>query len=239
MSDINNGMFNTILNRNKPGVRPSYFNRIVGQLTAILQYGSKQRDPNIKIHKIERRKVEKPKPVYLSYEEQERLINEFNPILQPLIIFLCYSGARIGEAVTLLWQDIDMDKRTITFWTTKNGDFRTVPMHDRIYQTLRGINRERQGPVFLSTKQKPFRYFHTRSGDIMDKTHRRAVQRALGTNRRFKIHNWRSHWASTHALSGINDKKLMALGGWNDAKSVSHYIRLNPEHLRDDINKMK
>ena len=31
----------------------------------------------------------------------------------------------------------------------------------------------------------------------------------------------------------------MALGGWNDAKSVSHYIRLNPEHLRDDINKMK
>ena len=232
-------MFNTILNRVKPGIKPSYFNRIVGTLSAIVKYGSKQRSPNIPIQKIERRKVDKPKPVYLTYEEQERLIDEFNPILQPLIIFLCYSGARIGEAVSLLWKDIDMDRRTITFWTTKNGDFRTVPMHERIYQSLRSINRERHGPVFLSTKQKPFRYFYTRSGDIMDKTHRRAVQRALGPYRKFKIHNWRSHWASTHALSGINDKKLMALGGWNDAKSVSHYIRLNPEHLRDDINKMK
>jgi integrase len=239
LSDINNGMFNTILNRTKPGIKPSYFNRIRGTLTAILKYGSKQRSPNITIQKIEGRQVEKPKPVYLSYEEQERLINAFNPILQPLIIFLCYSGARIGEAVCLLWKDVDMDKRTVTFWDTKNGDFRSIPMHERVYESLRLLNREREGPVFLSTSLKPFRYFYTRLGNPLDKTHTRAVKSALGSHRKFKVHNWRSHWASTHALAGINDKKLMSLGGWNDSKSVSHYIRLNPEHLRDDINKMK
>lgn len=239
LSDINNGMFNKILNRVKPGIKPSYFNRLKNTLNAIRNYAGEQISEDITFPKIKGRKVEKPKPVFLSFEEQERLINAFNPILQPLIIFLCYSGARIGEAVCLLWKDVDMDKRTVTFWDTKNGDFRTIPIHDRIYESLRCINRERKGPVFVSTKQKPFRYYYTGSGDVMDQTHRNAVKRALGSHRKFKIHNWRSHWASTHALAGINDKKLMALGGWNDSKSVMHYIRLNPEHLRDDINKMK
>jgi len=239
LSDINNGMFNEILNRVKPGIKPSYFNRIRSCLVAILNYGSKQRSPNIAIQKIERRRIGKPKPVFLPYTEQERLIDAFNPILQPLIIFLCYTGARIGEAVCLLWKDVDMDKRTVTFWDTKNGDFRSIPMHERIYESLRLLNREREGPVFLSTSLKPFRYFYTRSGNPLGKTHSRAVEKALGKHRKFKVHNWRSHWASTHALAGINDKKLMALGGWNDTKSVAHYIKLNPEQLRDDINKMK
>ena len=241
LTDINNGMFNTILNRTKPGIEPSYFNRIKNQLNAIRKHGAKQvgDGETLILPKIYGRKVEKPKPVFLTYEEQEILINEFNPILRPLIIFLCYTGARIGEAVCLRWEDINMDKRTISFWKTKNGDFRTIPMHIRVYESLRMLNRPREGAIFFSTLNKPFKYFYTRSGDVMDQTHRKAVKRAFNGTRKFKVHNWRSHWASTHALAGINDRKLMALGGWNDAKSVTHYIKLNPEHLRIDINKMK
>jgi len=239
--DINNGMFVSLLDRTKPGIKPGYYNRIKNQLQSIRKYGLQQigNGETIAFPKIFSRKVAKKKPVFLTFFEQEILINEFNPILRPLIIFLCYTGARIGEAVCLLWEDIDMDKRRIIFWKTKNGDFRSIPMHERIYETLRGINRERKGPVFLSTTLKPFGYYFNRSTKVLDKTHSQAVKRAFGGKKRFTVHNWRSHWASTHALIGINDKKLMALGGWNDPRSVSAYVNLNPDQLADDINKMK
>ena len=241
LSDINNGMFVSVLDRVKPGIKPGYYNRIKNQLQSIRKYGMQQigNGENIILPKIFSRKVEKRKPRFLTFEEQEILINEFNPILRPLIIFLCYTGARIGEAVCLLWENVDMDKRRIIFWKTKNGDFRSIPMHDRIYESLRGINRERKGPVFFSTKLKPFGYFYNRSTKVLDKTHSQAVKRAFGNDKQFTVHNWRSHWASTHALIGINDKKLMALGGWNDPRSVSAYVNLNPDQLMNDINKMK
>ena len=73
---------------------------------------------------------------------------------------------------------------------------------------------------------------------VLDKTHSQAVKRAFGGTKRFTVHNWRSHWASTHALIGINDKKLMALGSWNDPRSVSAYVNLNPDQFMSDINKM-
>ena len=239
--DINNGMFVSLLDRVKPGIKPGYYNRIKNQLQSIRKYGMQQigNGENIILPKIFSRKVEKRKPRFLTFEEQEILINEFNPILRPLIIFLCYTGARIGEAVCLLWENVDMDKRRIIFWKTKNGDFRSIPMHNRIYESLRGINRERKGPVFFSTKLKPFGYFYNRSTKVLDKTHSQAVKRAFGNDKQFTVHNWRSHWASTHALIGINDKKLMALGGWNDPRSVSAYVNLNPDQLMNDINKMK
>ena len=241
LTDINNGMFVSILDRTKPRIKPGYYNRIRNQLQSIRKYGLQQvgDGQNITLPKIYQRKVEKKKPVFLTYLEQESLINEFNPILKPLIIFLCYTGARVGEAVSLLWENVDMDKRRIIFWKTKNGDFRSIPMHDRIYESLRGINRERTGPVFLSTKLKPFSYLTNRNTKPLDKTHTNAVKRAFGDRKKFTVHNWRSHWASTHALIGINDKKLMALGGWNDPRSVSAYVNLNPDQLMNDINKMK
>lgn len=237
ISKVTNGMFNAVFNRTKSGIKPSTYNRHISTFRGIALFASKQVSPNIPIQRIYKRQVGKPKPRFLTIEEQERLLNEYNPTIRPIFIFLCYQGCRIGEALCLSWADINMDKRTVTFWQTKNGDFRTIPLHSRVYEMLRGINRPREGAVFISTNQKPFKYYWTRTGTVLEKTHKEACKRA--NIRGFNLHKWRSHWASHLAINGVNAHQLMQLAGWNDPRSASHYIRLNVDSLKNAMEIMK
>lgn len=237
ISKVTNGMFNALLNRTKPRIRPSTYNRHISTFREIALFASKQVSPNIPIQRIYKRQVGKPKPRFLTIEEQERLLNEYNPILRPLFIFLCYQGCRIGEALCLSWADVDLDKRTVTFWQTKNGDFRTIPLHPRVHTTLRSLNRPREGAVFVSTNLKPFKYYYTKSGTVLESTHKQACKRA--NIRGFNIHKWRSHWASHLAINGVNAHQLMQLAGWSDPRSASHYIKLNVDSLKKAMEIMK
>jgi integrase len=52
---------------------------------------------------------------WLTPEQAERLIAACGDHLRPLVIFLLYSGARIGEALWLDWRDIDLNRSHATF----------------------------------------------------------------------------------------------------------------------------
>lgn len=236
LRDIDGGAFLSFCDRHLRGRKPDTINRWRSNLVSVLNH-AKSIWPDEIVRSIPRRKTSRPKPRYLSIEQQEILLDAYNPLIRPLIYILCFQGSRVGESLRLRWPDIDMDKRTITYWETKNGDFRTVPMHDRVHTALSGINRERKGTVFITQMGTEYRYNTRPSGSPIKTAHGSALDRAGITN--FKVHNWRSHWASQMALNGANVYELMALGGWRSPASVSHYVQLNPEHLRSAINKLK
>lgn len=52
-----------------------------------------------------------------------------------LVIFLVDTGARLGEALNLSWDAVG--PRSVTFWDTKNGRPRTVPLTSRVQRTLK------------------------------------------------------------------------------------------------------
>ena len=237
VSKINGHSFSHFVKSVIPKVGNDTVNRYRSNLVAVLNHAHGEQ-PHIVINKIPTRKVEKPKPRYLSKEEAERLINAYHPTLQPLIYFLAYQGARIAEALSLKWEDIDMDKRRLTLWNTKNGDYRSLPIHSRVYEALRGINRERVGFVFLTPSGKPYSYSSKKNGSPIKTAHKAALKRA--NIQQFKVHNWRSHWASRLVLDAdATNYSLMALGGWRSPSSVVHYIRLNPDHLVNTLEKLE
>tara|TARA_Y200000002_G_scaffold90935_1_gene73194 strand:- start:6268 stop:7284 length:1017 start_codon:yes stop_codon:yes gene_type:complete len=234
---INGYAFSGFVKSVIPKVKNDTVNRYRSNLVAVLNHAHGEQ-PHITINKIPTRKTEKPKPRYLSKEEAERLINAYNPILQPLIYFLAYQGARTAEALSLKWEDIDMDKRRVTLWNTKNGDYRSLPIHSRVYEALRGINRERSGFVFLTPSGKPYSYTSKKNGSPIKTAHKAALKRA--NIQQFKVHNWRSHWASRLVLDAdATNYSLMALGGWRSPASVVHYINLNPDHLVNTLEKLE
>lgn len=54
--------------------------------------------------------------------------------------FLLYTGARRGEALALTWRDVVLDTKerpTATFWETKGGSPRTVPLVGRALEAVR------------------------------------------------------------------------------------------------------
>jgi integrase len=92
---------------------------------------------------------------WLKPDEADRLIDACAPHLRPIVTFLIYTGARAGEAVWLDWRNVDLAKRQVTFPQTKNGMPRSVPLHPRVLEALRG-NNHRSGPVFRTHKGQPY-----------------------------------------------------------------------------------
>jgi integrase len=61
---------------------------------------------------------------WISIDEADKLIASSAAHLRPLVIFLLYTGARVGEALWLDWCDVDLDRAHVTFPKTKNGEAR-------------------------------------------------------------------------------------------------------------------
>jgi integrase len=83
------------------------------------------------------RKARKPKQPrgrvrFLSDEERKRLLTACqasrNPHLYTVVMLALSCGARKGELVSLRWPDVDLQRGTLTFHQTKNGERRTVPL---------------------------------------------------------------------------------------------------------------
>ena len=64
---------------------------------------------------------------WLTSQEANRLIDACGAHLRALVIFLIYTGVRIGEALWLDWQNVDLARRHVAFVKTKNGEARGVP----------------------------------------------------------------------------------------------------------------
>ncbi|AKH99860.1 site-specific recombinase XerD [Hoeflea sp. IMCC20628] len=74
---------------------------------------------------------------FLTAEEEAKMFGSLgarSPHHELLCRFLVDTGARIGEALALKWGDIH--NNTATFWITKSGKSRSVPLTDRAVKAL-------------------------------------------------------------------------------------------------------
>ncbi|WP_412049463.1 tyrosine-type recombinase/integrase [Hoeflea sp. Naph1] len=96
---------------------------------------------------------------FLTAEEEGvmfQTIAQHNPHHELLCRFLIDTGARIGEALALKWNDIQGN--VATFWITKSGKSRSVPLTIRAAQALNSA-RNFGGPGPFSTISYPnFKY---------------------------------------------------------------------------------
>jgi len=69
-------------------------------------------------------------------------------------LFLVDSGARLSEGLNLRWGDIH--KNRVTFWVTKSGRSRSVPLTQRAVDAVAACDRRHAGP-FADIDQQRFR----------------------------------------------------------------------------------
>lgn len=130
-------------------------NRKMAALSKLLRKALKMGD----IHSLPefRRQKEKAGRIrFLEYDEEDRLflaISTRNEHYHNLCVFLVDTGARLGEAIALRWGDIHNNR--VTFWVTKSGRSRSVPLTGRAAQTV-ARHRKRYGP-FADISPQQFR----------------------------------------------------------------------------------
>ena len=77
---------------------------------------------------VKRFRVQNRRTRILSADEQSRLLDacERMPKLQALLKLALITGARVGELLALRWEDCQ--DCYLTFWDTKNGKVRRIPI---------------------------------------------------------------------------------------------------------------
>lgn len=125
-------------------LKPSTIARERATLQAALNQGSQSLMlPPIKLSSIKEGKQKGA--IYLTKEEQNSLLENYNKWVAPIALMLCYQGVRTQEALRLKWRDIDWKRKTIFIAKTKSGYSRTIPMHERvIFHFLTSIKTQSQ-----------------------------------------------------------------------------------------------
>lgn len=91
--------------------------------------------------------------------EEKRILRECrrykNPVLEPMVRLALETAMRQGELFGLQWEHVDLQRRTVRLYETKNGESRSVPLSSeavRVLQSLRTpeerVTALPRGPVF-------------------------------------------------------------------------------------------
>jgi len=170
-------------------------------------------------------KVDNERDRVLTYKEYDTLIERAAEskllMLRDFIEFLYSTGARYSEAMNLLREDVDFDKKVGTFRDTKNGDDRTIPLADNVLAIL---------------KRYPFgkTFFRVTSYDSFKYHFDLACRRAAIED--FRAHDLRACFITNALLSGMSESSVAAISGHKDFRSMKRYTRIKAQDLLEDVN---
>jgi integrase len=145
-----------------------------------------------------------------------------------LLTFLLYTGARLSDATTLEWPNVDLVGAGAILEDTKNGE--TIPVHlpVEVLAALANLEGERKGRVFRLTK----------SGRLYLML--QVVCRRAGVNlpQRSAFHILRhthAHWRRLH--TGADTSALVATGLWksHEAARVYEHLDASEEQRKSDL----
>jgi integrase len=153
-------------------------------------------------------------------EEVTGFCTYFRSIGQPaaadLLVFLLHTCCRWGEAEKLKGQDVDLVRGMVTFWSTKNGRPRSVPLTrgaiDAVTPYMPHVPGHRVWPYSYAT----YRWHFSNAKEAL----------GLAEDEALTIHTTRHTCASRLANRGISQGQLMAFGGWESLQAVQRYMHM-------------
>jgi integrase len=137
--------------RQSEGAEPSTINRNVALLRRMFKLA--QRDGKIQVAPYFPMLPEnEPRRGFIEPTDFDILLKALAPHLRPIVMFLYGSGARIGEARKIRWNQVDLTTAEIRLQDnqTKNGEPRILPLSADLVGVLKKTFRT-EGPVFCTT----------------------------------------------------------------------------------------
>lgn len=195
-------------------------NRKMAALSKLLRKAFKMGDV-YGLPEFERQKEVQGRIRFLEYDEEDRLfaaIRSRSEDYYRLCIFLVDTGARLGEAIGLRWGDIH-DGRA-TFWLTKSGRSRSVPLTCRAQAAVSRTNRRIGGP-FTGISQARFR----------GAWHEAKAQVGMGQDKEVVPHCLRHTCASRLVRGGIDIRRVQMWLGHQTLQMTMRYAHLATHDL--------
>lgn len=215
--------------------KPATFNRDYDVLSSAFKYAVREwgwaaNNPCANVKKLAENNT---RTRWLTQSEQDKLLSASPEWLQSIIVFLINTTLREMEALSLTWNRVDMEKRTITIsrtTRTKNTTMKVVPLNTWAYAVLVKKWNQKQNGIDL--------VFPTQSGTLMTRTfinriYRKAREKADIAH--CTIHDLRHTGASRMVQRGVPLYTVGKVMGTKNPSSVARYAHLEIGNLRDAV----
>lgn len=219
-----------VLHLEQKGNTNATINRKLSSLSKMLKFAL-DREYITKIPKIEKKKESNGRIRWLTDEEEKNLIGYFNEThrkdLCNLIVFLLETGARVGEALSVNWKDVD--RNVVSFWDTKNNTPRSVPITRKVAIALASQNgaqteteetQKRDGP-FCHIDYSEFHYLWQKAKNSL----------GFKDDDQFVPHCLRHTCASRLAQAGVPLITIKEFMGHKSIQVTMRYAHLAPNQL--------
>jgi integrase len=104
----------------------------------------------------------------LSEEEERKLLANATPYIQDIIIFDLNTGLRIGEVLSLRWENVDMEKGLLSIFVHKTHKTRTLPMNSDARRVL---------DVWAMGRKNEFVFYNHETGKTVRRSRRGSCSR--------------------------------------------------------------
>lgn len=141
--------------------------------------------------------------------------------LYPLVVLAIETAMRLGELLKLTWDDVDLNRRTVTLQDTKNGRCRSVPLSQAALTVMNQL------PKSINDKRVYFSWSPT-PGSIK-RAWINAVNRAHIKD--FHFHDLRHEATSRLFEKGLNQIEVASITGHVNVNMLARYTHLRPECL--------
>jgi integrase len=158
---------------------------------------------------VKRWTVEAEKRIPASWMWVIAFASASSPRLGALAVFMFLTGARIGEATSLRWRDVDFTRGSVLIRQTKTRTDRSAHLPHDLIVALANLPGERH------PEAKVFGYTNTRTPD----RHWRETVRRAGLEP-LTPHCCRHGFATGLLRAGVDVVTVAKLGGWKSAAQV-------------------
>jgi len=201
-------------------IRPATVNRELDGLKTILtkavEWGKLRESP---ARAVKRLKVDNRRTRILTEAEQTAILGACPRKLRAIVALALITGARIGEILALRWEHCQ--DGYVTFWETKNGKARRIPISPTIEAVLSTQPRVYAWVFTNSRTEQPFL--------SVRQVFNRAVARAGIRTGDVTLHTLRHTALSRMIASGFDDHTVMAISGHSSTRMLERYTHPTEE----------
>ena len=169
---------------------------------------------------------------WMTFEEEENLLEHSLDWMKPILILGIETGMRQSELLNLKWSNVNLFQKTITILEQKNKDKSILPLTDKAMEILKARAKVR-------SIHNDHVFFNQNGNKIDARDLLRAFYSAC---RNAKIKNLRWHDATRHTFAsracqgGVDLYTLAKLGRWKSLQMVQRYAHHNTASLMAGIN---
>jgi len=242
----------------KPRSVNTYLVMLLSVLNKAVEWSTLKSAPDCPMVKVNKKRT----PRFLTPAEAQALLqaaahdpsdpNSPPPHLQPLLRFLIATGARKGEALSLVWDNVKLSSNTTPFVHfekshedaeegTKNGGQRSVPFGVDIRDMLIDLKRWQREAGYKGDRVFVYKNTHGEWTELVGVGSSLATAARKARLKKCGLHTMRHTFASWLVQDGTPIKDVQVLMGHASVQTTEIYADLAPvpDHFQASVSRME